>query len=678
MPFLRLLFPLVLGVCVGFYLPVHWGYVCSSLFLFVAMVVVASNGAMSKSYRYRWVFGLLLFGLLFMLGLYRTVEESRCCKDLQEEERPILMAELTEQPREKLNSYAVEAWVEEESLPKGGYALLLYVAKDSCPLDLSRGDVVAFPNSLFRMRTLNPGEFDYEAFLRLRGISGSCYLPTGKWQRVAHRERFSLTSMAWDIQHYLSEKLSRYGLSGKELAVVSAMALGNRDYMETSLRNSYSATGASHILAVSGLHVGVVFWVLDKVLKFFFRSRFRWIRVPLLIASLWGYAFITGLPASVVRASFMLSLVCVGKLIHRSSSVYNTVSASAFFMLLYNPFYLFDVGFQLSYAAVFSILFFHAKVKALHTFQSKPLSGVWSLFSVSVAAQLGTLPIVLYYFHQFPVYFWLSGLWVVPLSSVVIYLSLFFFLLPEVEWLCGVVAKLLSWAAWLMNAGVECMETLPGALVENIRFGGVEVLVSYLVVFVLAVFWVRRNLRWARMLLLSFAFSFGVFGLSGYLVSWGDGLAVYNIRGVSAVNRYGRGINELSCFGDDKLVSKVVSPFWVDHNLPYPQITQRSLFSVGGKAVYCLRDSTFRGKVSPTPFQIEVLVLGKDAVASAEALTHLFSFRLLVLDSSNSWSFRKRMARECERLGIPCWDVVEKGAWVLEKHFEDEAGLNDG
>ena len=98
--------------------------------------------------------------------------------------------------------------------------------------------------------------WDYEAFLRLRGISGSCYLPTGKWQRVAHRERFSLTSMAWDIQHYLSEKLIRYGLSGKELAVVSAMALGNRDYMETSLRNSYSATGASHILAVSGLHVG--------------------------------------------------------------------------------------------------------------------------------------------------------------------------------------------------------------------------------------------------------------------------------------------------------------------------------------------------------------------------------------------------------------------------------------
>ncbi|MBP5457771.1 MAG: ComEC/Rec2 family competence protein [Paludibacteraceae bacterium] len=666
MPFLRLLFPLVAGIVVGRYLLPYDGYGTLSLFFLGGMVVIAAIPFFSRSYRCRWLFGSFLFLQLFTLGAYRMVSARSALKELSPQDSTILLAELLEKPLEKANSYAVEVEVKRVEATRCSYRLFLYVEKDTLSSSLTRGDEILFPSALYRKKALNPGEFDYEAFLQLKGISGSCYLPKGKWRRSGHTERFSLRALALDFQHALIDKLTRYGVEGQELALVSAMVLGNRDNMDTELRNSYSATGASHILAVSGLHVGVVFFVLDFVLKFLFRSRFRSLRILLLLTALWMYAFVTGLPASVVRASFMLSLVCVGKWLDRSSSVFNTVSISAFFMLLYNPFYLFDVGFQLSYAAVFSILFFQPKIKAFYTSDHKRVEAVWSLTTVSLAAQLGTMPIALYHFHQFSSYFWLSGLWVVPLSSVVIYLTLFFFLLPEVELLCVAVANLLSGVAWLMNAGVSWMEKLPYALFEGIRFGGVEVFVSYVLIGVLALLLLKQNFRWMRIFLFSLALLVWVWSINGVWVSRREGVAVYNIKGVSAVNRYGMGRNELSCRGDYELVRKSVAPFWVEHNFPPVTLSQRSFFRVGDFSLYCLRDTFWNGRVGQVPFPVDVLVLGNDAVSSLENLTDLFSFRLLVLDSSNSRRFRKRIYQACSANNVACWDVAEQGAWVME------------
>lgn len=666
MPFLRLLIPLLAGVCVGNYSPLceFWGY--CALLLGVLMVLWRFTAVDLRSYRFRWVFGALLFALLLALGAYRTQTERSSLGDLTAGDGSLLMAELQEDPLAKAKSYAVEAWVVDSAMTKGGYRLMLYVAKDSLADDLSRGDRILFPNNLFHKRFLNPGEFDYEAYLRLKGVSGTCYLPGGKWRRVGHEKSFSLRGAAQEVQRGLLEKLSRYGLQGEEMAVVSAMVLGNRDYMEADLRSSYSATGASHILAVSGLHVGVVFLVMNFLLKLLFRSRYRLLRIVVLVLALWAYAFVTGLPASVVRASFMLSLVCLGKMVGRTSSVFNTVSASAFFMLLYNPFYLFDVGFQLSYAAVFSILVFQSKIKSFYVPKSKWGDWAWSLLSVSLSAQLGTLPIVLFNFHQFANYFWLSGMWVVPLSAVVIYMALLFFALPEVGLLCEWVAKLLSGVAWLMNAGVHGLEQMPFALVDGIRFGGVEVLCAYCVVVSLAMFLYRNDGRWARTLLGSLIVAFLAWGVNGYCLASQEGVAVYNIRGVSAVNRYGVGRNELSCEGDGTRVCDVVSPFWVSHNYPSSAtLVEEPLFSLGEKRLYCLRDTSLRGKEARQPLQVDVVVLGKDAISSLSELQALFSFRQLVLDSSNSWRVRRRFRRECEAVGLACHDVVADGAWVM-------------
>lgn len=665
MPFLRLLFPLSLGICAGFHLPVPEEVWLLPLLALCLMVLLSVTPFFRRRYALRWLFGALLFVHLFSLGGYRAAGSLLSLSGLAPGDGSLLLAELVDDPKEKPRSFAVEVSVRDTTMGGGDYSLLLYVAKDSASASLRRGDVVAFPNDLFRRKGLNPGEFDYDAMLRSRGISGTCYLAADKWCKVGHRDRFSLRAAALQLQRALLDKLSRYGMEGDEMALVSAMVLGNRDRMDAALRNSYSVTGASHILAVSGLHVGVVFVVLDFVLKTLFRSRMRIVRFFLLLASLWVYAFVTGLPASVVRASFMLSFICVGKMLNRSSSTFNTVSASAFFMLLYHPFYLFDVGFQLSYAAVFSILFFQPKIESFFEPRVWLVGKVWSLLSVSLAAQLGTLPIVLYYFHQFPNYFWLSGLWVVPLSAVVIYASLFFFALP-VGVLCEWVVRFLTFVAWLMNAGVQWMEGLPCALVSGIRCGGVEVFLSYVLVVVFAVLLFRRNLRWVRCFALSLAFVSLIWGANGCRLSLREGVAVYNVKGVSAVNRYGFGRNDLSCVGDGEAVCRIVSPFWVDHGFPEPKSTDSSFFFLGRGVVYCLRDTSWRTKVAESPLAVDVLVLGRDAVGSLSDALRLFSFRQLVLDSSNSWRVRRRISRECEERGVACWDVAESGAWVRE------------
>jgi competence protein ComEC len=257
----------------------------------------------------------------------------------------------------------------------------------------------------------------------------------------------------------------RFGIAGDEFAVLAALTVGYTDALQPDLRASYSATGAMHILSVSGLHVGIVYVVIAFLLGFLDKSvRKKILKAVLIVSFLWIYAFITGLSPSVVRSTLMFTFVAVGAALERKTHIYNTVFMSAFFMLLVNPDFLFDVGFQLSYAAVLSIVFFQRPFSNLLPVNNKLLRWLRDLLTVSVAAQLGTMPFTLYYFHQFPNYFLLTNLVAIPLSTIVIYLAMLLLLVSFVPYLSVGVAFLLKGSLWLLNYLIVWIENLPHAL----------------------------------------------------------------------------------------------------------------------------------------------------------------------------------------------------------------------
>lgn len=297
------------------------------------------------------------------------------------------------------------------------------------------------------------------------------------------------------LQQRLYDRLSAAGLEGDELATVGALTLGYKEDLDPALKRHFQASGAAHVLAVSGLHTGIIYGLLLFILTLGGRVRpmhenrlGRWSISLIIIVIMWGYAYLTGMTPSVVRAVLMLSLVEIGRALYRFSLTLNTIASSAFLILMVHPSSLWSVSFQLSYAATTAIVLFTPSFLSLPREQGRAKSRFWTYFIgiivVSIAAQIGTLPITIYYFHQVSSYFLLANLIVLPLATVLVPSGLITIALGGSS--LGLIAGKITWAfAWLMNHAVEWIEHLPGSTIPA-HTNGWMVFVYYVL---LLLFW---------------------------------------------------------------------------------------------------------------------------------------------------------------------------------------------
>jgi len=301
-----------------------------------------------------------------------------------------------------------------------------------------------------------------------------------------------------------------------ELAVGAALILGKKDLLETATRMAYANTGAMHVLAVSGLHVGLIYIGISFLLGLFpFRSStWVWIKTWIMVAGVWFFALLTGASPSVLRAATMFSFIIVGQAMRHHPSIYNTLAASAFFLLCVQPFMLFEVGFQLSYLAVTGIVYFQGKIYGQLYIANKLGDYIWKLTSVAIAAQIVTLPISLYYFHQFPVYFWLSGLVVIPAALVIMMFAVALFiiavLVPKLSFIPGVI---LYTILYLTNGLIFLISKLPGAVLSGIWISPFGLILLYLMILSVVIAIESKRFRWLQLsaalfLLFSLNFSY--------------------------------------------------------------------------------------------------------------------------------------------------------------------------
>ena len=351
-----------------------------------------------------------------------------------------------------------------EAAVEGGGKVLLYLQKDSLTMP-KMGDVLLVETKVSRGGKL--GAFDYGLYLRRQGIVGSCWANRRNWQVIGHKDIKGIRATAQRCQHYLHEQYQKMGITGKELGILSALTLGYREELDKDVQRAFSASGAMHVLAVSGLHTGIVWSIVIWILtlggwrKPLYEERWkRWILSGLIITILWGYAFITGLSPSVMRSALMLTFWELSGLFEKQTSRWNPILAAAFIILIINPLALWSVSFQLSFAAVASIMLVGKKLQEAIVLRGKLWQYIGRLLIVSVAAQIGTMPLTLYYFGQTSNYFALTNLFVIPLAFVLLLLGISTLAMSWCivgEWL-GVVSK---WCTWLLREGVEWIESLP-------------------------------------------------------------------------------------------------------------------------------------------------------------------------------------------------------------------------
>jgi competence protein ComEC len=351
-----------------------------------------------------------------------------------------------------------------EACLEDGKRILLYLQKDSLAMP-DKGDVLLVKTKIQRGGQL--GNFDYGMYLRRQGIVGTAWAPRDRWQNVGYKENKGIGVMAEQCQHALHERYKKIGITGKELGILSALTLGNREELDKDVQESFSVSGAMHVLAVSGLHTGIVWGIMTWVLTLggwckplYEEKKRRWLLGGILLILLWVYAFITGLSPSVMRSALMLSFWELSYLLGRHTSRWNRIMAAAVVILVINTLALWSVSFQLSFAAVIGIMLVGSNMQRIVVLYGKVWQYICGLLIVSLAAQIGTMPLTLHYFGQTSNYFALTNLLVIPMAFVLLLLGFSTLAMSWCmlgEWL-GVVTK---WGTWLLRKAVEWIEILP-------------------------------------------------------------------------------------------------------------------------------------------------------------------------------------------------------------------------
>ena len=359
-----------------------------------------------------------------------------------------------------------EKTVRYEAQLEDGSRILLYLQKDSLAMP-KMGDLLLVQTVVSRGG--KAGDFDYGMYLRRQGIVGSCWAHRGNWQLVGHKPPTGIRSLASRCQQYLHSQYQRLGIDGKELGILSALTLGYREQLDKDVQRAFSASGAMHVLAVSGLHTGIVWslvlWILTVggLCKPLYEERGkRWLMDGMAVVLIWVYAFITGLSPSVMRSALMLSFWALSHLLEQPTSRWNPLLAAAMVILLLNPLALWSVSFQLSFAAVAAIMLLAGKWQSKILLRGALPRYIVGLLLVSVAAQIGTMPLSLYYFGQTSNYFALTNLIVIPMAFVLLILG---FCTLAFSWcvLGDYLAVAAKWCTWLLREAVEWIEALPGS-----------------------------------------------------------------------------------------------------------------------------------------------------------------------------------------------------------------------
>ena len=382
-------------------------------------------------------------------------------------------ATVLEAPQEKPASYKsvlhIFNGLKNDTVFKTDEKILVYFEKSEVAKSLQPGDNIIFNVSPERLKNRgNPFEFDYKKYLERKRIYRQLYLPADEWQKVNTRASFSLTILAEQFREKLLDIYREQHLGKAQFDILSALTLGYKRGLDPEIKTVFAAAGAMHVLAVSGLHVGIIYGVLLFLLGFLKRRKSgRLFFVLITLFSLWAYAFITGLSPSVERAATMFSLLVIGENLKRRINVYNSLAASALLLLLINPNNLFEAGFQLSYSAVFGIVFLQPRLAKTVNVKNKVGRFFWILLTVSIAAQIATFPITLYYFNQFPTYFWLSNLLVIPAVSILIPLGLSLLVFARVPFIAHILSSLVSFLIRGVYFILQQIEQLPFSVLHE-------------------------------------------------------------------------------------------------------------------------------------------------------------------------------------------------------------------
>jgi competence protein ComEC len=701
-PFVRIVIPFIAGIFFSCFQNELFFISATGLFLISTGIIAFLAFTKKVSWTMSGYFGMLLSINLFLLGNilnYRNekVAQSALHINFNEAENSFYIAKIISEPILKEKTIQTELELlfykdSTENYKKASAKILAYFQIDSASVKLCYGDAVQFFTKIKRIgKAENPYGFNPAAYYGNKGIYHQVYISKEKWKtEPGFNDSGFLTKhlIAWrkNLTTVFDYHLNA---SPNENAVASALVLGARTSFTNELKNAYADTGATHILSVSGLHVGLVATLLSWILSNF-KSKKAKLKSNkgesvILILAIWFYALLSGASPSVLRSAVMFSFIIFGRIYQQKISIYNSLAASAFFLLLWQPSLIWDIGFQLSYLALAGIVIFHPFIYKKLYFKNKILDWTWNITAVSIAAQLVTFPLSLFYFHQFPVYFWLSGIVVIPISTVALYVGI---ALLAFSWL-PVLNTVLGFVLWLslalMNGIIFVIEALPFAVISGYWIEHWEMILLYIVIFTAFVGLLKNQFKYVLTALLLLIVVSANQLLQVIKSGSQESIFVYKVKKSSLID-YTFGHKTITIV--DSLAHKNANLLLVNkNNLISKNIRNQKVIELGRENISTENYSI--SKVGLAKFGKHVLFfpyagLLADKIEFSEKpevdflmirnnpkikniidLQSFINFKYLVFDASNSDYRLSKWKRECNENSIPFIDCSEEGRDIL-------------
>ncbi len=549
-------------------------------------------------------------------------------------------------PQETPKTYAYDIHVKHPTRKK----IVAYIEKHESALLLTPGSEIVFKAKLEPFKNFgNPDGFNYEKYMNYKGYAATVFIPFDKW-KVTERKETNIQHSILNLRQKAISFLSKQNLNNDAIGFIIALTLGHKEKLSANLREAVSASGTAHVLAVSGLHVGIIYSIIAFLFSFLDRHfRTRQLKHIIIIITLWIYAILTGLSPSVVRASIMLSIITANIYFKGQTNHYNTLFFTAFVILIFSPFTIYNIGFQMSFLAVFSILFFNPRIKKLWKPKYKTTRYFWDLFTISLSAQLGVFSLSIYYFGSFPSYFFIANVIIIPLVGLIIY-TLIPLILLSLTIKIGVggalyVQSVILWFLKLItNTTLQVIyfiESLPFSQIENLNISLLQTITILLSIYLAFLFSQNRNYKQLITLL-----SFILISTSSFIIK--------NLQKEEP---------QLVLFNTPN--SRDIA-LYINNKRHYFDYPDNGFIPIHNKRILLLSENFFSSTETETQMKTDIIILSNDDSFSIQQLNHLFAPQIIVLDNTIPSYTKIRWRKDSKSLGVQCHDVANDGAFMIK------------
>lgn len=671
-PLIKITFCFVLGILFAQMTKPTFLFALLSLVIFSSITLII-NFLSNKKVIYKSLFGISCILTSFFIGSFTLVinndklNSNHYLKDLKSVENEY-SAEIIikEKLKNTINNDRYVAKIIELNGNKSYGKIILNIRKDSLMPTLEMGSHLKVFGSFYKNRKPNnPDQFDYGKYLENQQIYAQVYADASNI-KIGSQVDKTISYYASKLRNKIVHNLEKNNFNKTELSVVVALILGQQQDISQEVIRDYQYAGAIHVLSVSGLHVGCILLFITFLLKPIPNDKKgSIIKLIIVIASLWLFGILAGLAPSVVRSVTMFSFVAIGMFLRRSVNIYHTLVVSALLILLFQPAFLFDIGFQLSYIALFFIVWLQPLLASIWTPKYKIVNYFWEIVTVSFAAQIGTLPLSIYYFHQFPGLFFVTNIVILPMLSLILGIGVVVMILASVNVVWYPMMKLLEYSIWFLNKIIAWVASFEDFIFKDIPLNSYMLWSSYLLIFSLII-WSKKPTFKKLTLSLSALILVQIISIQAKYSSQNkEEFIVFNKKKSSIITE--RKGDKVTLYSNDSILKTT------DDNLVLKSYLVANYCKIEKKEtlsnLYYFKDKKILLMDSSTVYlpheKPDILIITNSPKVNLERIFKQWKPKQVVVDAANFKSYIKIWKATCIKEKIPFHDTTEKGFYKL-------------